>query len=387
MGLWARRDRAVDEREADGLWWSWRQACEGAGLCCRVDTVSGATVVVPQLVDIVLGPPTVLTIKLLPGQLVADLRRVALRIAPHLGAAALRISPLGQIHARVELLGVDPLEGTVSLVLPAAPGRIALGVDEKARDLVQSWADDVAHTIVQGVTRSGKSVWTYSLLAQLAADPLVTICGSDPTGLLWRPFAGTRHAALQVSGVDDPGAHEALLQALVADMDARIAAMPADRDTVAITTDQPLRVVVLEELAALYRVADSASTTKDPIGKRIRALIGRLLAEGAKAGYRLVLIVQRAEAAIVGAFERAMCSLRISFRTDNRASVELLHPGAPAELADQHTVARPGVALLSAPGEELVRFRAPYLGGYPEYVAAVRSACPPEETGPTAIAA
>ncbi|WP_075334794.1 hypothetical protein [Pseudonocardia sp. Ae717_Ps2] len=50
-----------------------------------------------------------------------------------------------------------------------------------------------------------------------------------------------------------------------------------------------------------------------------------------------MLIVQRAEAAIVGAFERAMCSLRISFRTDNRASVELLHPGAPAELADQHT--------------------------------------------------
>ncbi|WP_255407988.1 hypothetical protein [Pseudonocardia sp. Ae717_Ps2] len=34
-------------------------------------------------------------------------------------------------------------------------------------------------------------------------------------------------------------APEALLQALVADMDARIAAMPADRDTVAITTDQP----------------------------------------------------------------------------------------------------------------------------------------------------
>ncbi|OLL89871.1 hypothetical protein Ae406Ps2_6405c [Pseudonocardia sp. Ae406_Ps2] len=387
MGLWARRDRAVDEREADGLWWAWRHACEGAGLCCRVDTVSGATVVVPQLVDIVLGPPTVLTVKLLPGQLLADLRRVALRIAPHLGAVALRISSVGQIHARVELLGVDPLEGTVGLVLPAAPGRVALGVDETARDLVQSWADDVAHTIVQGVTRSGKSVFTYGLLAQLAADPLVTICGSDPTGLLWRPFTGTRHAAWQVSGVADPAAHETLLQALVADMDARIAAMPADRDTVEISAATPLRVVVLEELAALYRVADAASTTKDPIGKRIRALIGRLLAEGAKAGYRLVLIVQRAEAAIVGAFERAMCSLRISFRTDNRASVELLHPGAPAEVADQHTVACPGVALLSAPGEELTRFRAPYLHGYPDYVAAIRSACPPEGPGVTALAA
>ncbi|OLL69933.1 MULTISPECIES: FtsK/SpoIIIE domain-containing protein [unclassified Pseudonocardia] len=388
MGFWtARQERALDEREVDALWWAWRQACEGAGLCTRVDTVTGPTVTVPRLVDVVLGPPVVLTVQLLPGQLLGDLRRLALRIAPHLGAVALRVTALGQIHARIELLGADPLDGTVGLVLPAAPGRVLLGRDETARDLAQSWADDVAHTIVQGVTRSGKSVFTYGLLAQLAADPLVTLCGSDPTGLLWRPFTGTRHAAWQVSGVDDPAAHEALLLVLVEDMDARISSMPADRDTVEITPAQPLRVVVLEELAALYRTADAASTTKDPIGKRIRALIGRLLAEGAKAGYRLVLIVQRAEAAIVGAFERAMCSLRISFRTDNRASVELLHPGAPAELADQHTVACPGVALLSAPGEELTRFRAPYLGGYPEYVAAVRSACPPEETGPAAVAA
>ena len=116
-------------------------------------------------------------------------------------------------------------------------------------------------------------------------------------------------------------------------------------------------------------------------------LIGRLLAEGAKAGYRLVLIVQRAEATIVGAFEREMCSLRVSFCTDNRASVELLHPGAPAEIADQHTVVRSGVALMSAPGDELTRFRAPYLGGYPAYVAAVRAECPPDQSSLAAVAA
>ena len=387
MGFWpARQERAADEREADGLWWAWRQACEGAGLCTQTDTASGPTVVTPRLVDIVLGPPTVLTVALLPGQLLSDVRRVALRLAPHLGAVALRITPLGQVHARIELLAADPLDGTVELV-PVAPGLVLLGRDETARELVQSWADDVAHTIVQGVTRSGKSVFTYGVLAQLAADPLVTLCGCDPTGLLWRPFAGTRHAAWQVSGVADPAAHEELLLRLVEDMDARIADLPADRDTLEVTEANPLRVVVLEELAALYRVADAASTTKDPIGKRIRALVGRLLAEGAKAGYRVVIIVQRAEASIVGSFERAMCSLRISFRTDNAASVELLHPGAPREIADQHTTALPGIALLSAPGEELTRFRAPYLGGYPEYVAAVRLACGPELDGPTAIAA
>ena len=211
MGFWtARQERAADEREADGLWWAWRQACEGAGLCTQTDTASGPTVVTPRLVDIVLGPPTVLTVALLPGQLLSDVRRVALRLAPHLGAVALRITPLGQVHARIELLAADPLDGTVELV-PVAPGLVLLGRDETARELVQSWADDVAHTIVQGVTRSGKSVFTYGVLAQLAADPLVTLCGCDPTGLLWRPFAGTRHAAWQVSGVADPAAHEELL--------------------------------------------------------------------------------------------------------------------------------------------------------------------------------
>jgi hypothetical protein len=70
----------------------------------------------------------------------------------------------------------------------------------------------------------------------------------------------------------------------------------------------------------------------------LRALLGRLLAEGAKVGIRCILLVQRAEAAVIDAFARAMCSLRISFRCDNRASVELLHPGAD-----------PAIAMVTAP--------------------------------------
>ncbi|WP_075334679.1 hypothetical protein [Pseudonocardia sp. Ae717_Ps2] len=200
MGFWtARQERALDEREVDALWWAWRQACEGAGLCTRVDTVTGPTVTVPRLVDVVLGPPVVLTVQLLPGQLLGDLRRVALRIAPHLGAVALRVTALGQIHARIELLGADPLDGTVGLPLPAAPGRVLLGRDETARDLVQSWADDVAHTIVQGVTRSGKSVFTYGLLSQLAADPLVTPLRQRPHRAALAPVR--RDPARRVAGL------------------------------------------------------------------------------------------------------------------------------------------------------------------------------------------
>lgn len=382
-----RRERELDEREVEALTWAWRESCEGAELCTRVDTPTGPTVVTPRLEEIVLGPPTVLTARLLPGQLLNDVCRAATRMAPHLGAVALRVEPLGLERVRVELLAADPLDGLVSLALPPGGPKVNVGHAEHGSDLREDWAN-VAHAIVQGVTRSGKSVWTYGLLAQLAWDRRVTVAGCDPTGLLFRPFAGSRHAEWQVSGVADPTAHLALLGRLVDEMDQRIATLPEDRDTLEIRTDpdHQMRVVVLEELAGLYRAVDALD--KDS-GKRVRALIARLLAEGAKVGIRVVIIVQRAEASIVGSFERAMCSLRISFRTDNQASVELLHPGAAKDVADRHTTARPGIALMSAPGQELVRFRGPYLGGYAEYVEAVRQACAADdgETGPTPIAA
>ena len=43
-----------------------------------------------------------------------------------------------------------------------------------------------ADTVVQGVTRSSKSGWTYGALAQMAGRPELLIAGCDPAGLLWR---------------------------------------------------------------------------------------------------------------------------------------------------------------------------------------------------------
>jgi len=78
----------------------------------------------------------------------------------------------------------------------------------------------------------------------------VLVCGCDPTGLLWRPFAGSRHAEWRVSGLADLATHQDLLTRLVDEMDARIADLPADRDTIETTPERPLLVVVLEEYAA-----------------------------------------------------------------------------------------------------------------------------------------
>jgi S-DNA-T family DNA segregation ATPase FtsK/SpoIIIE len=369
--LTRRRERQLDEAEVDRLVWAWRLACIGAGIHTVVQTASGPTESVPRIVDIVLGPPLRFVVQLLPGQLAADLRAVGHRVAGHLGARVVQVQALGLQHVSVQLLDRDPLDGVLSLDLTGAPGDVLIGVGEDGLEIGQDWTR-AAHTVVQGVTRSGKSVWTYGLLAQLARRPDVVIAGLDPTGLLWRPFAGSRHADWQRSGLVDLAAHEDLLARLVADMDARIADLPEDRDTIEISVEQPLRLVVLEEYAGELRAIDAVDKDR---GKRVRALISRLLAEGAKVGIRVLLLVQRAEAAVIGAFERAMCSTRISFRVDNRASVELLHPGTPGDLADAHTTAVAGVALLSTPGAELRRFRAPLIGEYRDYVIAIRTAC------------
>lgn len=367
MSRRARREYRAGQYEVDALVYAWRRACEGAGLFQQVDAAAGPTIITPRIVDVRLGPPLSFTAELLPGQLPGDVRRVSSRLAPHIGVPLLAVHPFGHRHVRLQALDCDPLDGDVPLIR----GRgVHLGRDEAGAEITEH-PMDLPHALVQGVTRSGKSVWTYGLLANVAHDPLVTLAGVDPTGLLFRPLAGSRHTARLVSGLGDLGAPARLLGQLTAEMDRRIAALPLDRDTLEISPEQPLIMVVLEEYPGLLRVLDSAKTKNDDPGKIVRSLVSRLLAEGHKVGLRVLIMAQRAEAAVVGAFERAMCSLRLSFRCDNRAAVELLHPGVDGQLADQHTTAAPGIALVTMPGKPLRRIRGPYLGGYAEFSAAV----------------
>jgi S-DNA-T family DNA segregation ATPase FtsK/SpoIIIE len=263
----------------------------------------------------------------------------------------------------VELLTTDPLTDPFGLprVARAFDAPILLVRDDQGEE-INVPVHRLGHIAVQGQTGSGKSVFVYSILSQLASRlragfPL-SIGGIDPSGILLRPFPRS------ILGLTDPGAVEGYLTEAVADMDRRIAAIPLNRDVLDITPDFPLRFVVLEEVPALYRWIDAVDTKA---GKRVRALIARLLAEGRKACIRVVLIAQRAEAAILGGSERAQCSLRVSFRSDTVESVRLLHPDADPDQAAMHSTALPGVALLSMPGRGLTRGRAPWIS-YARYV-------------------
>lgn len=351
----------------------WRELCEYVGLCHTVPTVSGPTIVTPKLVGVgVDGPDHVLLVEMLPGQLVENYRAEAVRMVETLGCSHLRFTPRGDMLLEIELRHSDPLDVPVTLDISAmsaghliADHPVLLAQTETGEQLRLNWATG-PHVVVQGTTGSGKSVWCYSQLAQLVRCDDVLICGSDPSGLLLgRPYIGTRHREWQAIGTQDVKAHLELLARLVAEMDRRIAALPDREDLLTPTVETPLLLVVLEEFAGLVKLAATLPAPgrgEAKIADQLKALFGRLVSEGRKAAIRLLVVTQRADASIIGGFERGQLGLKLSFRVTDPEALVMLHPEARDWFAE-HAHAPAGVALLETPTTVVTRVRGPRLSG------------------------
>jgi hypothetical protein len=89
----------------------WRWVAEGTAIARSSPCVAGGVVVsVPDVVTVNLGPPVVLTVRLLAGQLVDDLAAAGRRLAEGMGVAAVRVERSRYFgFATVTLLPVDPL--------------------------------------------------------------------------------------------------------------------------------------------------------------------------------------------------------------------------------------------------------------------------------------
>lgn len=351
----------------------WRQLAEFTGLCHGVDVASGKTVVTPRLVAVdCWGPNPVLVVQLLPGQLLADLRKQSERLAPRLGAKFLRMTPRGEQWVRIELMQTDPLDVPVEVApsLQRVPDYsvldhpVMVAQTEAGARIWLGWAD-APNAVIQGATRSGKSVWCYSVLGQLARCHDVLIAGSDPSGiLLGRPYEGTEHRDWQAVGSSDVMAHLAILRKIVAEMDRRILTLPPRVDKIGPTSDQPLLICVLEEFAGLLRLASTLATPRGEakVVDQLRALFGRLVSEGHKVAIRLLVISQRADATIIGGFERGQLGLRVSFRVTDPEALVMIHPEGRDFFAE-HSQAPAGVALFETVGHPLTRVRGPRLTG------------------------
>jgi hypothetical protein len=109
LGWWAERTRQREQAEADAelireLRWQWRSVCAATSLSQMIYTPSGPTRAVPLIEHVDLGPPISLTVKMRPGQRLADFTAAAPAIAPALNATALEATPLTAPWVRVVLL-------------------------------------------------------------------------------------------------------------------------------------------------------------------------------------------------------------------------------------------------------------------------------------------
>lgn len=369
--LHARRQDRVDAEIASRLAQRFIATVAGAGLCRHTESCAGIPgYATPQVLHVRLGEVPRLTVRMMPGQVPGDYHEIASALAEGLGVHRVRITRRvrGLIH--VDLQATDGLAQPVPLprsIITADHDLVLGGLDDGR--LLRLKLSQAAHLLVQGQTRSGKSRFLYGLLAQISDAPDVLISGSDVTGLVLRPFHDTRHGHLIATGSANPLDHIEVLEHLVSIMDQRIDSMPPELDIFPCSDTDPYMVTLIEELPSLLRRVSGDRKLVD----RLQTAYGRLLAEGAKGGFRLVIVTQRADAKIIGGYERGQCPVRISFPVDDPTAVKMLHPAASDDLCLMHLSGHPGQALVSMPGLPVVRMRSPEMESYQQFRTAVAS--------------
>jgi S-DNA-T family DNA segregation ATPase FtsK/SpoIIIE len=373
---WLRRRREAQRLAwwTTTLGWRWSDTVDGANLVNRTITAGGLPCTsTPVVRSVHPGPPVTLVVRMLPGQVVGDFQAQAHRLAEGMGVPMVRIAHHGHGWIKVVLLVRDPL--TTPMPLPPRPvgtsgcAPVLLGANEYGQPVTIDFGERV-HLMVQGRTGSGKSRLSYGVLQQLAAAPDAIIAGSDPSSVLLRPFADTRHAPWQVLGAD-VRAHAELLGGLVAEMDTRLAAIPDRCDVLPLSAEYPMVFVVLEEWLALLGLAGSDKKLREALTVAAR----RLAAEAGKVNMRVIMLPQRAEAnELGGGLLRGQFAYRLTLPVDNVEAVRLLHPTVPVPLAEAHvTHGQPGIALYHAPGRDLGRLRTPWMPDYGAYWDAIKT--------------
>lgn len=251
---------------------------------------------------------------------------------------------------------------------------VVAGIDENGLEVVHDFASPW-HLAIQGMTRSGKSVLSYGLLAGLVRYPEVRVMGSDISSVLLAPWAHKRQNQA-VIGESDMLAHVELVESVLAESRARTRAFYGEKvDKLAeFTPERPLLVLVLEEypglLDALAEDDDAQGRkTGQKLAPRMKRAVSSLVAQGAKAGVRVVLLAQRFEAGIIGGATRSNFGFRVSLRVDNQDSVKMLHPSAPPETIESVELFQPGQGLLDRPGLPRTVFRARHVPDYGRWLA------------------
>ncbi len=257
----------------------------------------------------------------------------------------------------LELLRKDPLLKAV----PARPipdrvdlDNVCLGIREDG----EPWKVAVRGTHILGVgsTGAGKGSVLHSMLRALAVgirDGLVEPWGFDPKGGMELAFAKSMFARLFTG---DRESMAAGLEECVALMDERTAQLAGVTRCHTPTVASPLRVIVIDELAALTALCDRKTAA------RVEKALGSLLTQGRAAGVVVVAFLQDPGKDVIS--YRNLFTTRIALRVGEANEVDMvLKEGARdrGALADLIPKSLPGVGYVRDDSDaEPIRVRAAY---------------------------
>ncbi len=262
-------------------------------------------------------------------------------------------------HVWLVFIRRDPLTRVVApLPVPARPDFTALPLGVREDLAVYCLRLLATHVLIGGATRMGKGSVIWSLLRSLAAgirSGLVRVWAIDPKGGMELSIGRPLFARY----VDDDWTRMAdLLDDAVTRMRARQQALRGKVRVHTPTTDEPLIVVVIDEIAALL-----AFLPDSDIRHRITQALGLLLTQGAGLGVLVVAATQDPRKEVVSV--RDFFPTRIALGLTERAHVDLLLGDGARDrgaLADQIPTSGKGVAYVLLDGQpEPARVRFSYL--------------------------
>jgi DNA segregation ATPase FtsK/SpoIIIE, S-DNA-T family len=316
------------------------------------------------------------TVRMLPGQILDDYADQGERLAMTFGARDCRVTT-SRRHGDLELsfLTYDPLHEPVAPFEPAeVPDLLALPVALREDGTVYRQRVLGNHILIAGSTGGGKSGVEWAIIHALSPgirSGLVQLWGIDPKGGM--EFAMGQHLfARYCYGDVDPDAAEdkkklsASYAHAFADVLEEAVSIMQDRQTrlrgvtrlIEPSNDEPLIVVLVDELAALTAYVGDRDAKR-----RIRDALQLLLSQGRAVGVTVIAALQDPRKDVLPF--RDLFPARIALRLTERDQVDMtLGDGYRARGArcDRIPVGLPGVGYVVEDGiPEPARIRFPYL--------------------------
>jgi len=316
--------------------WVYRRGWQPAMTTCGLDARYNEHQWLPTLRKVNrTGSVDRVAVRMLPGQILDDYAEQGERLAMTFGAQDCRVATgKRQGHLDLCFLTFDPLQQVVPPIPPAdVPDLTALPVALREDGTVYRQQLLGNHILIAGSTGAGKSGVEWVVIHALSGgirSGLVRLWGLDPKGGM--EFAMGQHLfARYCYGDVDPDAAEDkkqlsvayarafadLLEEAVQVMSERQRRLRGVTRLHTPTIDEPLYVVLVDELAALTAYVDDRTESK-----RIKGALQMLLSQGRAVGVTVIAALQDPRKEVLPF--RDLFPLRIALRLTEKEQVDMV---------------------------------------------------------------